>query len=484
MNTSAQTKSREKFIRNASGREARGNSLKGLSDTALLAGLEGLRGKERAVVLKILVYLREVERRRIYEPRGYSSLFDFCTGHLVYSKSAAIRRIRTARCIGRFPPVGDMLLSGELNLSVVSMVADILATENVDGILDRIMGKSFRDVELLVARHRPGGTIRDRVKPICVIMPYEEPVLDPPGASARSSDATMNPRDILSDADASFTAGAANSTPYVGCEKSTGYEDERGRTATGGDDRTESVAAKDERAESAAAEDAPAGSGAPARVERVLVTQKFKLKFVVDLEFMQDLQKARRILSTKCPNGIRLETLFGIHLKEYLDRNDPERRIQKRKKRNDGNSKRIKPGNGKKAKKEMTSGGDNRLEPEQCGRTGTGGMPDKHRSICTDTEEIPKKRRDERSGALRTRHIPRAVRDRVFVRDGGRCTFVGTDGNRCEETWNLEMDHIVPYAKGGDNSPENLRLLCPAHNRLEAEKAYGKEHMDKFYGGT
>ena len=82
---------------------------------------------------------------------------------------------------------------------------------------------------------------------------------------------------------------------------------------------------------------------------------------------------------------------------------------------------------------------------------------------------------------MRTRHIPQAIRDEVFVRDGGRCTFVGIDGRRCEETWNLEIDHIIPYAKGGDNSPENLRLLCAKHNRLEAEKEYGTDHMKKFY---
>ncbi len=38
-------------------------------------------------------------------------------------------------------------------------------------------------------------------------------------------------------------------------------------------------------------------------------------------------------------------------------------------------------------------------------------------------------------------------------------------------------------AKGGSNSPENLRLLCAAHNRLEAGRAYGKDPLDKFYGG-
>lgn len=111
MNASARIDSRDKSTQNASRRKAdRNDSLKALSDTSLLAELEELRGKECAVVLEALACLWEVERRRIYVPRGYPSLFDFCTGHLGYSKSAAIRRIRAARCIGRFPQVGDMLL--------------------------------------------------------------------------------------------------------------------------------------------------------------------------------------------------------------------------------------------------------------------------------------------------------------------------------------------------------------------------------------
>jgi len=32
-------------------------------------------------------------------------------------------------------------------------------------------------------------------------------------------------------------------------------------------------------------------------------------------------------------------------------------------------------------------------------------------------------------------------------------------------------------ARGGDSGPENLRLLCRAHNRLEAERAFGKAFM-------
>ncbi|MBD3178514.1 MAG: HNH endonuclease, partial [Candidatus Latescibacteria bacterium] len=82
-----------------------------------------------------------------------------------------------------------------------------------------------------------------------------------------------------------------------------------------------------------------------------------------------------------------------------------------------------------------------------------------------------------------TRHIPRKVKDLVYRRDGGRCSFVSRSGRRCSSRWNLQYDHIVPYGKGGGNSPDNLRLLCARHNRLMAEREYGPGHIRQFSVG-
>jgi len=75
--------------------------------------------------------------------------------------------------------------------------------------------------------------------------------------------------------------------------------------------------------------------------------------------------------------------------------------------------------------------------------------------------------------------VPVAVRDEVMLRDGGQCTFV-CDSQRCSETNGLEIDHVRPFAMGGEHSLENLRLLCPAHNRLMAERVYGRGKMAAF----
>ncbi len=74
-----------------------------------------------------------------------------------------------------------------------------------------------------------------------------------------------------------------------------------------------------------------------------------------------------------------------------------------------------------------------------------------------------------------------ALRKQVFLKDNCQCSYVSPDGKRCMCKNNLEVDHILPRAKGGKNELSNLRLLCSAHNKLMAERHLGKEFMQQFY---
>ena len=84
-------------------------------------------------------------------------------------------------------------------------------------------------------------------------------------------------------------------------------------------------------------------------------------------------------------------------------------------------------------------------------------------------------------GAVRSRsrrYVPAAVRREVVARDGARCSFVGEDGRRCEEVGFLEMDHVVPVARGGGATTEGVRVLCRAHNQYEAERVMSREVVE------
>src|SRR5688572_30937653 len=54
--------------------------------------------------------------------------------------------------------------------------------------------------------------------------------------------------------------------------------------------------------------------------------------------------------------------------------------------------------------------------------------------------------------SARARHIPAHVKREVWMRDQGRCTFVGSNGHRCEARRFLEFDHVRPVALGGEST--------------------------------
>ena len=81
-------------------------------------------------------------------------------------------------------------------------------------------------------------------------------------------------------------------------------------------------------------------------------------------------------------------------------------------------------------------------------------------------------RQTSRPIASGSRHIPASVRRAVWARDGGRCAFEGSEG-RCRETAFLEFHHVVPFARGGKATVENIELRCRGHNQHEAVREFG-----------
>jgi len=79
----------------------------------------------------------------------------------------------------------------------------------------------------------------------------------------------------------------------------------------------------------------------------------------------------------------------------------------------------------------------------------------------------------------RSKALPRAVRREVFARDGEQCSFVSEAGVRCDARSFLEIDHIHPKALGGEDSAVNTRLLCATHNRLAAERVFGRDYVKR-----
>jgi hypothetical protein len=80
-----------------------------------------------------------------------------------------------------------------------------------------------------------------------------------------------------------------------------------------------------------------------------------------------------------------------------------------------------------------------------------------------------------------SRTIPVAIQRAVRARSGNQCEFVDSKTQkRCDCKVQLEFDHRLPFAMGGQHTLENLRHLCRAHNQLAAIQFYGNSHMKQF----
>src|SRR5882672_7280438 len=81
-----------------------------------------------------------------------------------------------------------------------------------------------------------------------------------------------------------------------------------------------------------------------------------------------------------------------------------------------------------------------------------------------------------------TRHIPASVRRAVFDRDGERCAYQDNRGERCRETFGLELHHRHAHALGGSATLENLELRCRPHNTLAAEQDFPRRGLPRVVG--
>jgi hypothetical protein len=153
---------------------------------------------------------------------------------------------------------------------------------------------------------------------------------------------------------------------------------------------------------------------APPRPVEPLAPARYKVQFTASAELRDKLERLQALMRSSVPDG-DLAALIDIAVTEKLQR----------------------------------------LEARRFART-----------------EAPRKTLRETDTSPASRHVPAAVRRAVHDRDGGRCVYVDPQGRRCPAREYLELHHRRPYGHGGDHSPENLCLMCRAHNSYLAEVDY------------
>ena len=92
-------------------------------------------------------------------------------------------------------------------------------------------------------------------------------------------------------------------------------------------------------------------------------------------------------------------------------------------------------------------------------------LPTRRDVVPTDPEEL-----DYYS------HLPKAVKKAVWERDDGRCQWCGAEDTPENP---IQYDHIFPWSLGGENTVENLELLCRKHNLEKGDRVYLRRYVPR-----
>ena len=416
-----------------------------LSDDRLLERTKELSGIEHHLEVVVIDHLREIQKRRLYLRRGFSSLFDYSVRELGYSDAAAWRRLKAMRLCADIDGVRERLQDGSMTLNAAAQ-------------LQNAFDRQERTRER-AARSAPGGTGF--------------------GDAAQSQD------------------GSAPGPAQPAERKPPPVLDRSARRAL-----VEQAAGKSSRQVMQMLAEVDPELAAPADRVRPLGAGRWELKAVIDDECRRGLERLKGLLSHVDPH-MTLGQIMGRLVQEGLDRHDPARPPRGRRTARAAGAERTSAaktqadsarGAASAAKQEARSDSAApsaaKVSAQAAAQPGdeAADRPDTSAAKpAGDATSAPKTRRLGRpdaacakrtaasprtqtsaakAGGRTGRAIPAAVKRAVWRRDRGRCSYVDrASGRRCGSQHLLQIDHVVPYARGGAAEPNNLRLLCAAHHR-------------------
>ena len=374
---------------------------------------------------RILAHLAAVEERRLHLAAGSSSLFDYCCKRLSLSENEAFHRITAARLARRFPAIFGLVERRALHLTAVCLLRDYLTPNNHQELLAEAAGKTKLQVQELLARRFPRPDVASTIRklPASREVPVSRDV--PVSRALAMTEETTSSR--------SETAQATRPAPSSTTE------------TTSGPPR----APLSSPAPAPAPAPAPMPTPTPARhaVIEPLSAARYRIQLNASPQLKAKLEQARDLLSHANPSG-DLAAVIERALDLLLERTLKRRFAQ---------TKRPRP-----SRSASRKGGEN----------AEGNPEGVHEN--TPPQAAPEARGERRIGR---RHIANATKREIATRVGRRCTFVGNDGRRCGATQFTQIHHHEPWARHGDDSLTNLRLLCASHNRLLAERDFGREFV-------
>lgn len=399
------------------------STLKSLGDAELESALKALVEASAQTEAGVVMHLAELDRRRLHLRTGFPSLFRYCMETLGFSEFEAVFRIAAARLGQKFPLIFELLERRHIHLSALHLLRHHLTKQNHRELLAEACHKSKRQVELLLAHRFPHADVRPSLRELQRLEPLS------PGRYRLELTIDEQTKQDLERA----------------CELL---------------------------------------SHVSAAADFALVVQRGARAVVEQLE--KQRYGKRPASERKQVSSMRRDRTneHAGHRANADERPVPNEGEQGCKILPVNESGRYRAEEGEAsgaAQRDVTVGAtvpksDGLLAKASEQRSGA-------RSAPATVEPQPLRgeghSRDERTAARARKRIPNHVRRAVSERDDGCCTFVSAEGRRCRSRQLLQIHHEQPWARGGADTPDNLRLLCAEHNRLLAERDFGAEHLER-----
>jgi 5-methylcytosine-specific restriction endonuclease McrA len=180
-------------------------SLAHVGDDDLLRGGIAAATHERGRTADLLVYIAEIDARKLYLREACHSMKDYCIRRMRLEADAASKRIQAARVAWRFPDIFDLVEDGRLHLAGVVLLAPHLTEGNAGELLAAAADRSKRQIEELIAVRFP----RSEMLTLVQALPPAHSTAEQ--SSAQPGDVTQETMDVMGRS-RSHAPGHADST--------------------------------------------------------------------------------------------------------------------------------------------------------------------------------------------------------------------------------------------------------------------------------
>ena len=407
-------------------------NLNRMSNDQLLLQTKNLVQKERQINIQVLQHLQEIEKRRLYLKRGFSSLFEYAVKELNYSESSAYRRIKAMKLCKELPETKTQISTGKLNLCTASKLQTVFEKQEKQ-IKNKVREQQRIATKALLEKNKKIQYNQNLTKKDASIIHSEELMRHEASISKAQKRDLINK--VQGKAGRETEQLISNTFPLICNER-------------------EKV--------------------------RDITNDRIEIKVILDKESQQKLEDLKKLLSHKNPN-MSYGELISLLAEMGLNKYDPKRKINKKNFRQS----RVR-GNPEldacvlKARFESFQGHDNnhtkvatstntRVKTNAKVIIGTerGGNTKMIKSQKASEQTTKRKINNNQKHLKHTRYIPSVVRHHVWMRDQGQCTYIcPKTKRRCSSNHLLQIDHIKPFSLGGTHEADNLRLLCANHNQF------------------